>query len=104
MAGAGRLLLTQGDFWQPAANKYLKANKFPKLQEKASTGAEFHRTIPSIFMQQSLISASEKVTWAEIRFLLHISGLCLSLGKAFKLQVILSAKSRFTGARKCQAF
>lgn len=36
--------------------------------------------------------------------LLHISGLCLSLGKVFKLQVILSAKSWFTGAPKCKAF
>lgn len=57
MAGAGRLLLTQGDFWQPAASKYLKAKKFPKLQQKPSIEAEFHRTIPSIFMQQSLLSA-----------------------------------------------
>lgn len=57
MARADRLLSTQGDFWQPAASKYLKAKKFPKLQQKVSIEAEFHRTIPSIVMQQSLISA-----------------------------------------------
>lgn len=46
MAGAGGLLLTQGDFWKPAGSKYLKAKKFPKLQQKASTEAEFHGQFP----------------------------------------------------------
>lgn len=103
MAGAGRLLLTQGDFWKPAASKYLKAKKFPKLQQKKQVQKQnfmgnsqyLHAVITHLCLGKGSMG------W---NLLAPTSGFCLSLGKMFKLQVTLSAKSRFTGAPKHQVF